>query len=444
MAEPTRFPTVESVLTWLESIPKFSEVGVKAADFGLDRMIDFCRRMGDPHLKIPAIHVAGTNGKGTTSQMLASMFSSAGYKTGLYTSPHLLRYNDRVRVDGVAIPDDEIHRFAMELETAFEEIPLSYFEISTCLAFWYFARQSCDVAIYETGLGGRLDATNVVQPLVSVITSVSLDHSDVLGETLPEIAAEKAGIIKEGRPVVAGNLSHEALSVVEKTVADRGARLWRAGDLSPEWRDRHVELTVPETRQKLVISGRNRKQVDRWNIASVYLVSRILTDRYPNLPEVWQRGGEMVDERFPDHAHFQRLHPYRHWYFDGAHNPEAMQTLMREVSDLEKQLKMEPLFILSFMNDKLAEQLLENFHPYRYVYYIEGRTERHASCDQVREGIPQAKCIEDGVPDLAGMMGECKTELVIFAGSLYFYKQVKHWMASQPPSDNYHHPELRL
>jgi dihydrofolate synthase / folylpolyglutamate synthase len=170
----TRFQTFEDVQAYLEQIPKFSQVGVKAAHFELDHMIGFCSHMGNPQSRLKAVHVAGTNGKGTTCQMLSSVYQEAGYKTGLYTSPHLLEFNERIRVDGETITNSSILEFFQRFETSLSVIPLTYFEISTCMAFWYFNLQDCDISIIETGLGGRLDATNVIHPLVSVITSVSL------------------------------------------------------------------------------------------------------------------------------------------------------------------------------------------------------------------------------------------------------------------------------
>ncbi len=190
------------------------------ADFNLDRMRDLMAELGNPQEKYPIIHVAGTKGKGSVSALAASALQAAGYKTGLYTSPHLQDYAERIQVDKQPIPHDKLAELVEEIKPAVARVPyLTTFEITTALGFLYFAHQDCDAAVIEVGLGGRLDATNIITPRVSVITSLSLDHTLVLGDTLAKIAGEKAGIIKPGVPVVSSPQKEEALDVLQK-VAD--------------------------------------------------------------------------------------------------------------------------------------------------------------------------------------------------------------------------------
>jgi dihydrofolate synthase / folylpolyglutamate synthase len=206
-------------------------------DFKLDRMVRFLSQLGNPHVGLNIVHIAGTKGKGSTAAMIASALSAAGYRTGLYTSPHLDRVEERLRIDGVQIASDDfvelierIRPCVAELDaTAAEELPESqgptYFEILTAMALVYFADQRVDWAVLEVGLGGRLDSTNVCHPAVSVITSISFDHTKQLGNTLAEIAAEKAGIIKPGVPVVSGVFEPEARDVIRQMAAQHGCRL---------------------------------------------------------------------------------------------------------------------------------------------------------------------------------------------------------------------------
>ncbi len=190
------------------------------ADFNLDRMRALMAELGNPEAQYPIIHVAGTKGKGSVSALAASALQAAGYKTGLYTSPHLQDYAERIQVDGQPIPHADLAVLVEEIKPAVARVPyLTTFEITTALGFLYFARQDCDAAVIEVGLGGRLDATNIVTPRVSVITSLSLDHTLVLGDTLAQIAGEKAGIIKPGVPVVSSPQKDEALVVLQK-IAD--------------------------------------------------------------------------------------------------------------------------------------------------------------------------------------------------------------------------------
>lgn len=190
------------------------------ADFNLDRMRALMDELGNPETQYPIIHVAGTKGKGSVSALAASALAAAGYRTGLYTSPHLQDYAERIQVNGGAIPHVDLSALVEEIKPAVARVPyLTTFEITTALGFLYFARQGCQAAVIEVGLGGRLDATNILTPRVSVITSLSLDHTLVLGDTLTEIAGEKAGIIKPGVPVVSSPQKDEALAVLQK-IAD--------------------------------------------------------------------------------------------------------------------------------------------------------------------------------------------------------------------------------
>jgi len=198
--------------------------------FDLDRIDSFLKILGNPHKKYPIIHIAGTKGKGSVAAMCASVLQTAGYKVGLYTSPHLSDYAERFQINNRPIQHDQLVTLVDEIKPYLQgDTSLTTFEISTALAFLYFARQGATAVVAEVGLGGRLDATNIVKPVVSVITSISYDHTSVLGETLGDIAAEKAGIIKSGIPVVVAPQRDEALKVIEEIAADRGATLYYVG-----------------------------------------------------------------------------------------------------------------------------------------------------------------------------------------------------------------------
>jgi dihydrofolate synthase/folylpolyglutamate synthase len=200
------------------------------ADFNLGRMFDLLAELGNPQNDYPVIHVAGTKGKGSTSALCASALQAAGYRTGLYTSPHLQDYTERIQVDGEPISHAELAGMVELVKPAVSHVPyLTTFEITTAIGFLYFARQNVNAAVIEVGLGGRLDATNVVTPDVAAITSLSYDHMLVLGDTLAKIAGEKAGIIKPGRPVVSSTQKDEALEVIERISEERSAPLTLVG-----------------------------------------------------------------------------------------------------------------------------------------------------------------------------------------------------------------------
>ncbi len=195
----------------------FQRMGPAAIKPDLSNTIALCKALGDPQNKFSCIHVAGTNGKGSTSHMLASILQSAGYRTGLYTSPHLKSFTERVKIDGAEITEQYVIGFVNRIYPLIETVKPSFFEITVALAFDYFAHEEVDVAVIEVGLGGRLDSTNIITPLVSVITNIGWDHTDLLGDTLEKIAWEKAGIIKEGVPAVIS----ERQQVVEKVFEDQ-------------------------------------------------------------------------------------------------------------------------------------------------------------------------------------------------------------------------------
>lgn len=206
--------TYQQTIDYLFSrLPMFQRVGAAAYKANLDNTISICKALGNPEKKIKCVHVAGTNGKGSSSHMLAAILQQAGYKTGLYTSPHLIDFRERIKINGKLIPKTDVVKFVENYKTIFEDIEPSFFEWTVGLAFHYFAEQEVDVAIIEVGLGGRLDSTNVIKPQCCLITNIGFDHVNLLGNTLPLIATEKAGIIKEKIPVVISQTQLDVLSV---------------------------------------------------------------------------------------------------------------------------------------------------------------------------------------------------------------------------------------
>jgi dihydrofolate synthase/folylpolyglutamate synthase len=220
------------VLTYKETIeylysrlPVFHRIGAAALKPGLQNTHALLKIVGNPEVKFKSIHIAGTNGKGSTSHYLAAILQCAGYKTGLYTSPHVKDFRERIRLNGQMISKAYVVKFVEEELPKFEGIDASFFELTVALAFKYFAEKKVDIAVIETGLGGRLDSTNVITPELSVITNIGFDHTDLLGNTLPEIAAEKAGIIKPSTPVVIGETNTETQAVFAATAKASGANI---------------------------------------------------------------------------------------------------------------------------------------------------------------------------------------------------------------------------
>lgn len=224
-------PRYNESLSWLfTQLPLFSRVGGAAYKPGLDNTLALDAYYGSPHRKFKSIHVAGTNGKGSTSHMLAAILQSSGYKTALYTSPHLVDFRERIRINGKMIPHERVVQFVDRWKESGSDLRPSFFELTMMMAFDWFAAEKVDYAVIEVGMGGRLDSTNVIEPVTCIITNISKDHTQFLGETLPEIAREKAGIIKPGIPVVIGEAEGDVRNVFEEKAREVGAPVVFAED----------------------------------------------------------------------------------------------------------------------------------------------------------------------------------------------------------------------
>jgi dihydrofolate synthase / folylpolyglutamate synthase len=230
----------ETIEYLYSKLPLFTRVGAVALKKDLHNTLVMCQNLGNPQEKFKSIHVGGTNGKGSTSHMLAAIFQQAGYKTGLYTSPHLKDFRERIKINGEMVPEAFVTDFIDQQRSTIEEISPSFFEVTVAMAFSFFAAQKVDIAIIEVGLGGRLDSTNIIIPELAVITNISLDHTNILGNTLTEIAAEKAGIIKPGIPVVIGEMQQETKQVFIQKAGEINSDLVFADQLL------HVASTVRE------------------------------------------------------------------------------------------------------------------------------------------------------------------------------------------------------
>jgi len=324
---------------------------------GLEIITALLRALDDPHQKLAVIHVAGTNGKGSVCAMLESVLRASGFKTGLYTSPHLIDFSERFRINGIPIPPKTLEQYIQTLEKTADQVveetrqrPATFFEISTAIAFQYFADESVDIAIIETGMGGRWDATNVVIPLVSVITHIDIDHTHYLGETIEAIAFEKAGIIKPGRPVVSAPQSWEVMGVLGNVDAASsrvsGARIDVPQKLKIETHSRNLPpINLP-------LLG----ECQRENCAVAVATLETLADMLGFEPE-FKEGLESVEWG----ARFQCLGTDPTVILDGAHNPSAARALVKSLK--ENYSGYQVGFILGFLDDKDTVEFLREIKP---------------------------------------------------------------------------------
>jgi len=325
-------------------------------------LLDFA---GNPERKFRSIHVAGTNGKGSTSSFIASILMESGLRTGLYTSPHLVRFSERIRIDGSEIDEERIVSYALRLIPVIEKTRATFFEATTCIAFQYFADEGVDVAVIETGLGGRLDATNVLMPVVSVITSISLDHTDVLGHTIGAIAKEKGGIIKRDIPCTTSSRDPVALRALDRIAARRGTRVRRAASML------RIHPVRKGNKSAIRLSGRNwitrsivpgldgsHQQENARLAASAY---EIFAQSEMNLPRnlklhYLERGLSRVTAntglRGRREMTILRGTPIM---FDVAHNPDGIKAL---VESLRHEGRRKYVVLFGAMRDKAVEPML--------------------------------------------------------------------------------------
>lgn len=342
---------------FLYSLQKF---GMK---FGLRNIRALLHAVGDPHRSFPSIHVAGTNGKGSTSSMIAAILSAAGYTVGLYTSPHLVSFHERIRINGTPIDKDALDRYVRLLKKEIRRRHATFFEATTAIAFRYFADQKVDIAVIEAGLGGRLDSTNVITPLVSVITSIGKDHTEILGTTIAAIATEKGGIIKRGKPTVIGPLSTAARNVLRTIARRRHSPLIESAGMTI---DRSISLELP---------GAHQRSNAKIAVAAVSL----LGEKFLIGDAAVKQGLEQTRSLSGLRARLERIPGKPEVIVDVAHNPDGIRRL---VSALRTLRIVRPRVIFAVMKDKSYRtmvRLLRSVDP--VIYPVQPSTDRALSSD---------------------------------------------------------------
>jgi dihydrofolate synthase/folylpolyglutamate synthase len=402
---------VDQAIAYLKQLP---HTEVKP---GLERIRALLESVDNPHERLRAVHIGGTNGKGSVAVMIASVLQSAGYRVGLYTSPHLISYCERIQINGAPIAEDEFAHIADELmpiADAMADKP-TQFEFMTALAFLYFLRQKIDIAVIEVGLGGRFDATNVITPMVGVLTNVELDHTDLLGETLEQIAWEKAGIAKRGVPLVTGERKPNALEVIARECAVVGAPLIparqrvRRTDFTWEYQEFEV-WSEGKVRMKL-LGGYQRENL---NVALEAL--DVLRQSLEIPQEALVRGLEQAS--WPGRFEVVQREPYI--ILDGAHNPHAARALREDVRRYRERYALHKSALLfGVLRDKAYQTMAEILFPdFDEIVLVKPDSPRALDPHALLPWAPAAKIcntISEGL-DVARASG---AELICVTGSLY-------------------------
>jgi len=348
------------------ALPMFQRVGASAYKADLTNTISLCAHLGNPHQTFKTIHVAGTNGKGSTSHALASVLQAEGYKTGLYTSPHLKSFTERIRIDGEEITEEGVVEFVVKNKAFLDELQPSFFEMTVGMAFWYFAKEAVDIAVIEVGMGGRLDSTNVIHPELCVITNIGYDHMQFLGNTLPLIAGEKAGIIKAGVPVVISQTQNETQAVFAQQAATMQSTIVFA--------DQKWEVTkIQESEDPSLVQSANFKvrnsdgefnlkfglngDYQRFNLPGILEAVKQLRDQGWNLSDqALQVGLGSISERTGLKGRWQQLQLKPLIIADTGHNEAG---ILEVVSQLKKYTYAKLWMVIGMVNDKDISKVLD-------------------------------------------------------------------------------------
>lgn len=395
----------------------------KGVKFGIDRMRLLVEALGHPERAVPSIHITGTNGKGSTAAMLESIFRHAGWKVGLYTSPHLVRLGERVQVNRRILSEEEILAYTNQLKPVAESLGRddpddhpSFFEFMTAMAFLQFAVKRCDLSVIEVGLGGRLDATNVLLPEISVITSISLDHCEMLGASVEQIAQEKAGIIKSGRPVVIGRIPPAAEAVMRAVADERGCRVFSVREEFSDDLERYPETNLEGDYQ-------------RWNAATATLVARVMSPTWRVTTATVAEGLQRV--LWP--GRWQRVTlAGQSLILDASHNPEGADVLRTNLQRLVETTGQRPIIITGVLGAARAAPLLATIAEHASeIHLVIPHQSRACTFEELERLVPSTftgpikrATLESLFPEGRRCTAGTKSDTVVVTGSIYLLGEI--------------------
>ncbi len=397
----------EAIEYLYSSRPPFHQVGAEAYKPGLENTLRLMAQVGNPHLHLKAIHVAGTNGKGSTSHLIAAALQAAGYKVGLFTSPHLVSLTERIRINGQPIPEDEVAAFVTQHKAFLDELQPSFFETMTALGFAYFVQEQVDIAVVEVGLGGRLDSTNVLTPILSVITNIGLDHTEFLGNTLTKIAKEKAGIIKAGVPVVIGESHPQTMNVFLAKAQECGSEIYFADQCE------YLRRTRLQVSPECELKGLYQEH----NLQTAFVALRAMYNiQCPISNKSISYGFAHVCSMTGLRGRWETLCEKPLTICDTGHNSHGLQYVARQLKELTNP---QVWIVFGMVNDKdtdIVMRLMPQGERYHYIF-TRPNTQRARSAQEMldlwgKEGI----AIEDPEAALTYAQTHATEEDAIFIG----------------------------
>lgn len=416
-------------------LPMFTRIGAAAYKEDLHNTIALCEALGNPQQKIKTIHVAGTNGKGSVCHMLAAILQQCGYKTGLYTSPHIKHFGERIRINGEMISEQFVIDFTEQTIDAVASIQPSFFELTVAMAFTYFAKEQVDIAIIETGLGGLLDSTNVITPLLSIITNIGLDHTQLLGNTLQEIARQKAGIIKQDTPVVLGEVIPETKKIFENEANQKEAPLVLAQScFATEFLEPtggllfcHVKNLRDQTVEKLRLDLNGLYQSK--NICTVLAAVEQLRKLHFEIDEIaMRRALENVKQLTGMRGRWELVQEKPTVVLDVAHNPDGFRQIMLQLQTEYPSANYH--FILGFAKDKDVTHALEIFPADATFYFTNAHIPRALPYTALQEAALTVNISGAGFDDVNDALAAAKkaaavNDVIVVCGSFFIISELQ-------------------
>ena len=410
-------------------LPMFSRVGDAAYKADLHNTIELCNSIGNPQNTFKTIHIAGTNGKGSTSHTLAAILQSAGYKTGLYTSPHIKDFRERIRINGEMIKQEAVVEFVARTKEISDEIKPSFFELTVAMAFDYFAAKKVDIAVIETGLGGLLDSTNIILPLLSIITNIGYDHQNILGNTLPEIALQKAGIIKQNVPIVIGESLLETRLLFIDVANEKNAEIFFADEMYDI-----RNITIENNLLKCDVGNIMTCKIETYlfgltglyqakNICTVLEAVEQLKNIGVTIPNTAVHEGLLkVKEMTGLRGRWDFLQQNPTIITDVAHNKDGIEQVLFQLSTTYNTAKLH--FILGFVNDKDVDSILQLFPKNAMYYFTNAHIPRAMPYKTLQEKATTTNLIGEGFDNvndalIAAKKNAVNNDVIMICGSFY-------------------------
>lgn len=421
-------------------LPMFSRIGAAAYKNDLTNTLKLCEALGNPHTKFKSIHIAGTNGKGSTSHMMAAIMQTTGYKTGLYTSPHLKDFRERIKIDGKMVSEEFVIQFTEKIRPLIEEIEPSFFEITVAMAFDWFAKNEVEIAVVEVGLGGRLDSTNILLPELCIITNIGYDHMNMLGNTIEEIATEKAGIIKHSIPVVIGQTNNESKLVFQQTSMKTESPIYFSSDRKwvTDWiHEKHflsitVEDKLTHVRKNYTLDLTGNYQTK--NIIAVLTAVDILNEKG------WKIDTKTVTQALVQvkkltglHGRWEVIHTEPLTILDVAHNEDGIKEVVKQLEFYDDR-KLH--IVIGMVKDKDIERVLGLLPKNALYYFTKANIPRALSENELAEKAKSfglnGECFTSVQLALQQAVNDCHPhDMILVCGSVFVVGEVEigniHW-----------------